>query len=112
MPVMCDELVRATVDLTEEEVNRARAQLKASVVMGMESNSGRCETLARQIQIFGGPQTIEEIVAKVDAVDLERVRAAGKSLLGGTPTVTALGPVKEEIKFNTHLFGGLDAIKE
>ncbi len=94
MPVMCDELVRATVDLTEEEVNRARAQLKASVVMGMESNSGRCETLARQIQIFGGPQTMEEIIAKVEAVDLERVRAAGKSLLGGTPTVTALGPVK------------------
>ena len=95
MPVMCDELVRATVDLSEEEVMRARAQLKASVVMAMESNSGRCESLARQIQIFGGPQTMEEIIARVEAVDLERVREAGKALLTGTPTITALGPVKD-----------------
>jgi predicted Zn-dependent peptidase len=95
MPVMCDELVRATEDLTEEEVSRARAQLKASVVMAMESNSGRCETLARQIQIFGRPQTMEEIVEKIDAVDLESVRRSGKALLDGTPTVTALGPVDQ-----------------
>ncbi|MCC9620722.1 insulinase family protein [Thalassospira sp. MA62] len=93
MPVMCDELVRATDDLSEEEVTRARAQLKASVVMAMESNSGRCETLARQMQIFGRPQSMEEIVAKIDAVDIESVRRCGKSLLTGTPTITALGPV-------------------
>lgn len=95
MPVMCDELVRATDDLTEEEVTRARAQLKASVVMAMESNSGRCETLARQIQIFGRPQSMEEIVAKIDGVDLESVRRSGKALLDGKPTITALGPVDQ-----------------
>jgi len=95
MPVMCDELVRATEDLTEEEVARARAQLKASVVMAMESNSGRCETLARQIQIFGRQQSMEEIVEKIDGVDLESVRRSGKALLDGTPTVTALGPVDQ-----------------
>ncbi|MFH1803830.1 MAG: pitrilysin family protein [Pseudomonadota bacterium] len=93
MPVMCDELVRATIDLTEDEVKRARAQLKASVLMSMESNSGRCETLARQIQIFGRPQTTDEIIARIEAVDLERVRASGQSLLTGAPTLTALGPV-------------------
>ena len=95
MPVMCDELVRATQDLSEEEVTRARAQLKASVVMAMESNSGRCETLARQIQIFGRPQSMEEIVGKIDAVDLESVRRSGKALLDGKPTITALGPVDQ-----------------
>lgn len=95
MPVMCDELVRATEDLSEEEVTRARAQLKASVVMAMESNSGRCETLARQIQIFGRPQSMEEIVGKIDAVDLESVRRSGKALLDGKPTITALGPVDQ-----------------
>lgn len=95
MPVMCDELVRATEDVTEEEVTRARAQLKASVVMAMESNSGRCETLARQIQIFGKPQTMEEIVAKIDGVNLESVRRSGKALLDGKPTITALGPVDQ-----------------
>lgn len=101
MPVMCDELVRATDDLSEEEVTRARAQLKASVVMAMESNSGRCETLARQIQIFGRPQSMEEIVARVDAVDLESVRRAGKALLEGKPTITALGPVDKMPEYDT-----------
>lgn len=95
MPVMCDELVRATEDVTEEEVTRARAQLKASVVMAMESNSGRCETLARQIQIFGKPQTMEEIVAKIDAVDVASVKSAGKALLVGRPTITSLGPIDD-----------------
>ncbi|HBU99853.1 MAG TPA: peptidase M16, partial [Thalassospira lucentensis] len=80
---------------------RARAQLKASVVMAMESNSGRCETLARQIQIFGRPQSMEEIVAKVDAVDLESVRRAGKALLDGKPTITALGPVDKMPEYDT-----------
>lgn len=101
MPVMCDELKRATVDLTEEEVNRARAQLKAMVVMGMESNSARCETLARQIQVHGGPQTIPEIMEKIEAVDLKRVIAAGEALISGKPTVTALGPVAKMPEYDT-----------
>ncbi|AUG54142.1 M16 family metallopeptidase [Thalassospira marina] len=101
MPVMCDELKRATVDLSEEEVNRARAQLKAMVVMGMESNSARCETLARQIQVHGGPQTIPEIMEKIEAVDLKRVIAAGEALISGKPTVTALGPVAKMPEYDT-----------
>jgi predicted Zn-dependent peptidase len=101
MPVMCDELKRATLDLTEEEVSRARAQLKAMVVMGMESNSARCETLARQIQVHGGPQTIAEIIEKIEAVDLTKVRAAGEALLKGKPTITALGPVAKMPEYDT-----------
>ena len=38
---------------------------------------------------------MEEIVAKIDAVDLESVRRSGKALLDGKPTITALGPVDQ-----------------
>jgi predicted Zn-dependent peptidase len=71
------------------------------VVMGMESNSARCETLARQIQVHGGPQTIAEIIEKIEAVDLTKVRAAGEALLKGKPTITALGPVAKMPEYDT-----------
>ena len=37
VPVMCDELCKVADDVTDEEVRRARAQLKAGMLMALES---------------------------------------------------------------------------
>lgn len=93
IPVLCGELERASEDLTEEEVNRARVQLKASVLMGLESTSSRCEQLARQMAVFGRPVGVAELKEKVDAVDMAAVQRVIARLAGSKPTLTALGPV-------------------
>jgi predicted Zn-dependent peptidase len=70
-----DELKRAADDMSEAEVARARAQMKAGMLMGLESPSARAERMARVLAIWGRVPDVEEAVARIDAVTVEQVRA-------------------------------------
>ncbi|MFN4157529.1 MAG: M16 family metallopeptidase [Gemmobacter sp.] len=87
------ELKRSAEDMTEAEVARARAQLKAGLVMGLESPSSRAERLARMVSIWGRVPGVEEAVAKVDAVDLAAVRAFAGGLATAEAALALYGPV-------------------
>ena len=93
MRVVIDEIANATETLNEVEVNRAKAQMKAGLLMALESSEARVGQIARQMLAFGRPTPLDEIVAKVDAVTIESARAAGRALIGrGRPAIAALGP--------------------
>jgi predicted Zn-dependent peptidase len=93
MSVVVDEIVAASNTITETEIARAKAQMKAGLLMALESSSARAEQLARQMIVHGRPMPLEEIVAKVDAVTVESARAAGRALIArARPAVAALGP--------------------
>jgi predicted Zn-dependent peptidase len=93
MKVVVDEINDATETLEEKEIARAKAQTKAGLLMALESSGARAEQLARQMLAYGRPLSIEEIVAKVDAVTVESARAAGRALISrGRPAIAALGP--------------------
>jgi predicted Zn-dependent peptidase len=92
MQVVFDQIAETAQNLSEIEVARAKAQMKAGLLMALESSSARTEQLARQIMAYGRPIPLEEIVAKVDAVTVESARAAGRALLArGRPALAALG---------------------
>ena len=94
IPVMADELVDACATVSDGEVDRARAQLKAGLLMSLESTQARAERLGRHILLFGRPLPIPEMIARVDAVDREAVRRTARRILQGCrPTVAALGPI-------------------
>ncbi|BAI71592.1 hypothetical protein AZL_009540 [Azospirillum sp. B510] len=93
VPVVCDEIAKVGVDVTEEEVARARAQLKAGTLMALESSMSRCEQLGQQMLIYDRPVPVEEIVAKIDGVDRDAVVKAASRLRASRPTVAALGPI-------------------
>ena len=89
-----DELKRAAEDLTEAEVARARAQMKAGLLMGLESPSSRAERLARQVAIWNRVPKLEETVEKIDAVTRERTRDLAQRLaVSGPPALALYGPV-------------------
>jgi predicted Zn-dependent peptidase len=93
MRVVVGEIAEAAEQLCEAEVARVKAQMKASLLMTLESSGARAEQLARHIHIYGRPMPLEEIVAQIDAVTVESARAAGRALIGrGSPAVAALGP--------------------
>jgi predicted Zn-dependent peptidase len=93
MRVAVDEIAAAADTVTEVEINRAKAQMKAGLLMALESSGARAEQLARQILIHGHPIPTGEIVAKVDAVTVESTRAAGRALIARSrPAIAALGP--------------------
>ena len=100
MPVLCDEIVKAADSMTEDEVARARAQLKASILMGLESTSARCEHVASQLLIYGRPIGTPELVRKIDEVDLGAVQRLARRIFSGAPTFTALGPIAKVKDFD------------
>jgi predicted Zn-dependent peptidase len=93
MQVCVDEIADAAHTITEAEVARVKAQMKAGLLMALESSEARTSQLARQMLIYGRPISLEEIVAKIDAVTVERARAAGRLVISrGRLAVSAVGP--------------------
>ncbi|RDJ23635.1 insulinase family protein [Bosea caraganae] len=86
-------LRQAAEDVTEAEVARARAQMKVGLLASLESPGGKLEQMARQVLVFGRAIPREELAQRLDAVTLDDVRAAGRSLLGQEPTIAAVGPL-------------------
>lgn len=89
-----DELKRAASDMTEAEVSRAKAQLKAGLLMGLESPSGRAERMARYLAIWGRVPDLREATAEIDAVGRAEVTGFAGRLASGAEAALALyGPV-------------------
>ncbi len=95
IPVVCDEVLKVCQSIDEVEVARARAQLKASILMSLESTSSRCEQLARQMLVYGRPMPVDEVVRQVEAVDAEACMKVARRLFATTPTVAAIGQVEQ-----------------
>ncbi len=94
VPVTLEELRRVQQDANEDELRRARAQVKAGLLMSLESTGSRCEQLARQIQVFGRTIPVAETVAKIEAVTLPDIRRTAARIFRARPTLAALGPTE------------------
>ena len=92
--ITIDEMKRAADTMTDEEVARARAQMKAGMLMGLESPSNRSERLARLIQIWDRVPPLEDTIARIDAVTTADVREMAGRIAHAAPAALALyGPV-------------------
>jgi len=104
VPVICDEVKAVCDSVNAHEIDRARAQLKSSTLMALESTSARCEQAARQLQIFDRSIPNSEVIEKIDAVDVAAVNRVATRIFASTPTVAAIGP--------TARLASYDAIRE
>ncbi|HUH83541.1 MAG TPA: pitrilysin family protein [Stellaceae bacterium] len=93
MPVLCAEIRKLSAGLAPAELERARAQLKAGLLMSLESTAARCEQQAAHMMVFGRPLDMAEMVARIDAVDDAAVARVARQLASAPPTLAALGPV-------------------
>jgi len=93
LPLVIEELRRLPATLTGEELERARAQSKAGILMARESTGNRAEQLASQILAHGRPLPTEEIIQRIDAVDAAQLARLAGRLMAGRPTLAALGPI-------------------
>jgi len=94
LPVLCSEVCSLPNSLNEKEVTRARNQIKASLLMSLESTGARAEQLAQQMLIFGRPIPVDELVGRVEAVDTNTVASLAKRIFSGKPTMASIGPIK------------------
>ena len=107
--VAARELVALTLGVEEAELNRCKAQLKASLFMGRESSLARAEQAAGQALLFDRLFTPAEIAEAVDAVTAADIRAFGTRMLDAQAIAGAvLGPkpaLKAGEVFHKALFG-------
>ena len=89
-----DELKRAADDMSPAELARSRAQMKAGLLMGLESPASRAERLARLLSIWDRIPSIEDTIEKIDAVTTGDAREFAAGLVDRTQAALALyGPV-------------------
>lgn len=99
-----EEMRKAGDGLTRPEIDRARAQMKAGLLMGLESPSARAERLARVLAIWDRVPALEETIAHIEAVDEAKIKAYSADLMLRTPMAMALygpgvqAPGLEELK--------------
>ncbi len=93
MPALCAELRRLEDGLAPAELERARAQLKAGLLMSLEGTTARCEQQAAHMLVFGRPLDMQELIQRIEEVDEDAVRRVARRIFSAPPTVTALGPV-------------------
>ena len=93
--ITIDEIRRSAEDMTEAEIARARAQLKAGLLMGLESPTGQAERMARSLAIWGRVSEPAEVAARIDAVTVEDVRDHAQRLIANArPALALYGPVR------------------
>jgi predicted Zn-dependent peptidase len=100
VPVLCDETMRLADGLSPVELARAKAQMKAGLLMSLESTGARCEQMAQHMLIHGTPFDPADMVHRIEAVDdaaIGRVVALWRT---GAPTLAALGPLGQLEKFD------------
>lgn len=91
-----DEIRKAATAMTAEEVERARAQMKAGLLMGLESASSRAERLARLLAVWDRVPPLGETVALIDAVTPDDIHSYGARVVERAPVALALyGPGAE-----------------
>jgi len=89
--VVLDELEATAANLTDDECERAKAQLRAGLLMARESCASRMGYAARSAMVHGRLLTKEERLADLARVDAAAVRGFIEAMAGGAPTVVAIG---------------------
>lgn len=91
IPVIAGEMKRLTEKVEQSDLARASAQLKAGLLMSLESTSSRIEQLGRQMLIFNRPIPIEELIEEVELIDEEAIARVAKRTLEGKLTLASVG---------------------
>lgn len=92
--------------ITEKEFRSAKAQLRGGFLLGLESSSGRMQSLGRGVLLFGKTRTPEETLQKIDAVTMESVMDIARRLLSARPSAAIVG--KEAQRYLDCIGGALN----
>jgi len=95
IPVVCNELNQLTQNIQNQELSRAQAQLKSSILMNLESSSYQTEQIARQLQIYGRTIKTEEMINNINNVSVKDIIKIATRLLSDKPTLIGIGPINK-----------------
>ena len=101
MSVLTDELKKIQNEpVFEKELKRAKAQLKADILMSLERSFATASLIARHTLTYGRVLTTEEIVAKIEAVSPKNIISVAKEIFSSNPTYSLLGKFGEYVEYD------------
>jgi len=101
LPVIITQLHRAAEQIDIQELDRARAQYRANLIMAQESPASRTQQIARQLLLYGRLIPDEELVERLSLITTERLRDLSERTFSGTrPTIAAIGPIGKLMAFD------------
>lgn len=86
----------ASSGITDEELVRGKGQLAGSLVLGLEDTGSRMSRLGKSELVYGELLTVDEVLARIDAVSLDDVRAVASEVLSAKPTLAVIGPFEDD----------------
>jgi predicted Zn-dependent peptidase len=96
VPVILDELRKASDVIHQQEIDRARAQIRAQLLMGQESPAARAGQIARQMILYGRMIPNTEMMERLAGITTQRLTdLAGRLFFDTVPTLSAIGPVEK-----------------
>merc|ERR1712072_1388240 len=96
-----EAMVRLVHETSEEEVERAKTQLKANMLMQLDGSSAVCEDIGRQMLTYGRRLTPAEVFDRIDAVSAATVRSVADDVINDKDVaVAAVGPIAELPDYN------------
>ena len=101
MPVVVDEIRKITESVTEAELARAKAQIKAGMLMARESIMTRCDQQARHMIYFNKPFAVANLIEKIDAVTAKDITGMAAEIFSSQPTLAAIGPLGNLMSYDT-----------
>lgn len=95
--LVCREIGRISKQgIERKELDRAKNQMKGSLMLSLESSHSRMSKLAKDELVYGTRTSLEEMVAHIDQVTVEQVYAVGRQLFGlNRLAITGLGPLSQ-----------------
>ncbi|PIZ00357.1 hypothetical protein COY62_03065 [bacterium (Candidatus Howlettbacteria) CG_4_10_14_0_8_um_filter_40_9] len=97
--VIVQELTLACDNLTEEELMISKERMKGSVAFSFEDSFNRANFYARREMYHQDLITEEELIKKIEKVDLLSVKKMAKEVFSQEPTLALIGPFKNKEKF-------------
>jgi predicted Zn-dependent peptidase len=96
VPVIIGELHKSASNIDQKEIERARAQIRAQLLMGQESPAARAGQVARQMMLYGRPISNPEMMERLEGITVERLTdLAGRLFYDTVPTLSAIGPLEQ-----------------
>lgn len=101
MPMILDVVLSMIDHIDEEELSKARAQVKTSLLMTLENSMARAEQIARHVQLFGYVRSTQEILEKINTVTKADVKRVSERIFkSSSPTLCAIGPAEHLMRLD------------
>ena len=95
IPVLCDEIKKIVSTVTEEELKRAKAQVRSGLLMAQESMMSRANQVAKTLIHFDQVLDLRDKLRRIEAVTVNDVQAIAQLIFSTRPTLAALGPLEK-----------------